>query len=64
MDAVIIYTLDRLSRDLEHFIILLEELEKADVSLILVKDDVETIRKKIATIRRKENGPPIHACEH
>ena len=42
VDAVIAYTLDRLSRDLVHFIILQEELEKAVVALILV---TETVRR-------------------
>ena len=41
IDAVIAYTLDRLSRDPVHFIILQEELEKAGVELILVTETVD-----------------------
>ena len=42
VDAVIAYSLDRLSRDPVHLIILLEELEKADVELILVTETVDS----------------------
>ena len=42
VDAVIGYTLDRLSRDPVHFIILQEELEKAGVELILVTETVDS----------------------
>jgi len=41
VDAAIDYTLDRLSRDPVHLIILLEELEKAGVELILVTETVD-----------------------
>jgi site-specific DNA recombinase len=41
VDAVISYTLDRLSRDPVHFIILQEELERAGVALIMVTEDVD-----------------------
>lgn len=40
--AVIAYTLDRLSRDPVHFIILQDEIEKAGVELILVTEDVDS----------------------
>ena len=40
VDAVIGYTLDRLSRDPVHFIILQEELEKTGVTLILVTETI------------------------
>ena len=42
VDAVIGYTLDRLSRDPVHFIILQEELEKAGVELILVTETIDS----------------------
>ncbi|MFC1874873.1 recombinase family protein [Chloroflexota bacterium] len=42
VDAVIAYTLDRLSRDPVHFIILQEELERVDVALIMVTEDVDS----------------------
>ena len=42
VDVVIAYTLDRLSRDPVHFIILQEELERADVSLIMVTEDIDS----------------------
>lgn len=42
IDAVIAFTLDRLSRDPVHFIILQEELEKAGVEVILVTEDVDS----------------------
>ncbi len=42
VDAVIAYTLDRLSRDPVHFIILQEEMEKAGVELILVTETVDS----------------------
>ncbi|MFC1861739.1 recombinase family protein [Chloroflexota bacterium] len=42
LDMVIAYTLDRLSRDPVHFIILQEELEKAGVKIILVTEDVDS----------------------
>ncbi len=42
VDAVIAYTLDRLSRDPVHFIILQEELERAGVTLIMVTEDVDS----------------------
>ncbi len=42
VDAVIAYTLDRLSRDPVHFIILQEELEKAGVDLILVTETIDS----------------------
>ena len=42
VDAVIGYTLDRLSRDPVHFIILQEELERAGVELILVTETVDS----------------------
>ena len=42
VDAVIAYTLDRLSRDPVHFIILQEELERAGVALIMVTEDVDS----------------------
>ena len=41
VDAVIAFTLDRLSRDPVHFIILQEELERAGVALIMVTEDVD-----------------------
>jgi len=41
-DAVIAYTLDRLSRDPVHFIILQEEMEKAGVKLILVTETIDS----------------------
>jgi site-specific DNA recombinase len=42
VDAVIAYTLDRLSRDPVHFIILQEELEKSGVEIVLVTEDMDT----------------------
>jgi len=53
VDVVIAYTLDRLSRDPVHFIILQEELERADVALIMVTEDVDSsdMGKLIAHIR-------------
>jgi len=42
VDAVIAYTLDQLSRDPVHFIILQEELEKANVELILITEDIDS----------------------
>ena len=42
VDAVIAYTLDRLSRDPVHFIILQEEMEKAGVKLILVTETIDS----------------------
>ena len=42
VDAVVAYTLDRLSRDPVHFIILQEELERAGVVLIMVTEDVDS----------------------
>ena len=54
VDAVIAYTLDRLSRNLGHLIILLEEMEKAGVTLILVTEVTETVgrwdRQKVTNI--------------
>jgi site-specific DNA recombinase len=53
VDAVVAYTLDRLSRDPVHFIILQEELERAGVELILVTEDLDgsDIGKLIAHIK-------------
>ena len=53
VDAVIAYTLDRLSRDPVHFIILQEELERAGVALIMVTEDVDSsdMGKLIAHIK-------------
>ncbi len=42
VDVVIAYTLDRVSRDPVHFIILQEEIEKAGVELTLVTEDVDS----------------------
>jgi len=42
VDAVIGYTLDRLSRDPVHFIILQEEMEKAGVELILATETIDS----------------------
>jgi site-specific DNA recombinase len=42
VDAVIAYTLDRLSRDPVHFIILQGELERADVELVLVTETIDS----------------------
>jgi len=42
IDAVTAYTLDRLSRDPVHFIILQEEMEKAGVKLILVTETIDS----------------------
>lgn len=41
VDAVVAYTLDRLSRDPVHFIILQEEMERSGVGLILVTEDLD-----------------------
>ncbi len=41
VDAVVAYTLDRLSRDPVHFIILQEEIERSGVKLILVTEDLD-----------------------
>jgi len=41
-EAVIAYTLDRISRDPIHFIILQEELEKAGVELMLVTETIDS----------------------
>ena len=41
VDVVIAYTLDRLSRDPVHFIILQEEMERSGVELILVTEDLD-----------------------
>jgi site-specific DNA recombinase len=53
IDAVAAYTLDRLSRDPVHFIILQEELERYGIRLILVTDDVDSsdIGKLVAHIK-------------
>lgn len=53
VDAVIAYTLDRLSRDPVHFIILQEELERAGVELILVTEDIDSsdLGKLVSYIR-------------
>jgi site-specific DNA recombinase len=53
VDAVIVYTTDRLSRDPIHFIILQEELEKFDVKLILVTETIDSsdLGKLISHIR-------------
>ena len=53
VDAVIAYTLDRLSRDPVHFIILQEELEKAGIKLVLVTETLDStdLGKLIAYIR-------------
>jgi site-specific DNA recombinase len=42
VDAVVAYTLDRLSRDPVHFIILQEEMERNGVGLILVTEDLDS----------------------
>jgi site-specific DNA recombinase len=42
IDGVIAYTLDRLSRDPVHFIILQDELERFGVSLVLVTEDIDS----------------------
>ncbi len=42
VDAVIAYTLDRLSRDPIHFILLQEEMERNGVGLILVTEDLDS----------------------
>ena len=42
VDAVVAYTLDRLSRDPVHFIILQEEMEKAGVEIILVTETLDS----------------------
>lgn len=41
VDAVVAYTLDRLSRDPVHFIILQEEMERSGVGLVLVTEDLD-----------------------
>lgn len=41
VDVLIAYTLDRLSRDPVHFIILQEELERSGIELILVTEDID-----------------------
>ncbi len=41
VDAVVAYTLDRLSRDPVHFIILQEELERNGIGLALVTEDLD-----------------------
>ena len=41
VDVVIAYTLDRLSRDPVHFIILQEELERNGIGLVLVTEDLD-----------------------
>ena len=53
VDAVIAYTLDRLSRDPVHFIILQEEMERANVGLYLVTETVDStdLGKLISHIR-------------
>jgi site-specific DNA recombinase len=53
VDGVVAYTLDRLSRDPVHFIILQEELERAGVVLIMVTEDVDSsdMGKLIAHIK-------------
>jgi site-specific DNA recombinase len=53
IDAVVAYTLDRLSRDPVHFIILQEELERAGVVLVMVTEDVDSsdMGKLIAHIK-------------
>ena len=53
VDVVVAYTLDRLSRDPVHFIILQEELERAGVALIMVTEDVDSsdMGKLIAHIK-------------
>ncbi|MFC2122116.1 recombinase family protein [Bacteroidota bacterium] len=42
VDVVIAYTLDRLSRDPVHFIILQEELERVGVALLMVTEDLDS----------------------
>jgi len=51
--AIIGYTLDRLSRDPVHFIILQEEMEKAGVKLISVTEDIDSsdLGKLVSYIR-------------
>lgn len=53
VDVVVAYTLDRLSRDPVHFIILQEELERVGVELIMVTEDVDSsdMGKLIAHIK-------------
>jgi len=53
VDGVVAYTLDRLSRDPVHFIILQEELERAGVVLVMVTEDVDSsdMGKLIAHIK-------------
>jgi len=42
VDAIVAYTLDRLSRDPVHFIILQEEFERASVQLIMVTETIDS----------------------
>jgi site-specific DNA recombinase len=42
IDALFAYTLDRLSRDPVHFIILLEQIERAGVELVLVTETLDS----------------------
>jgi site-specific DNA recombinase len=42
IDAIIAYTLDRLSRNPMHFRILQDEMERAGVDLILVTEDLDS----------------------
>ncbi len=42
VDVVIAYSLDRLSRDPVHLIILQEEMEKADVELVMVTETIDS----------------------
>jgi len=53
VDAIIAYTLDRLSRDPVHFIIIQEELERYGVKLVLVTEDIDSsdMGKLIAHIK-------------
>ena len=53
VDAVIAYTLDRLSRDPVNFLILQEEQERAGVALIMVTEDIDSsdMGKLIAYIK-------------
>ena len=50
VDAVIACTLDRLSRNLGHFIILHEELDMAGVALVLITDTVRRWGKRLSNI--------------
>ena len=65
VDAIIAYTLDRLSRDPVHFIILQEEIEKAGAELILITEDVDvhieltsnrTIEGKVLQLETSDAG--------